>query len=497
MLGDVEAVRLVNSSRSNLKRHVMTERPNMCAALSEQLSNYDASALAEAILSRRMSAVDVVEAHFTRIEKLNKDYNALVTLDRAGAIQRAAEADKDLAEGKIWGPLHGVPITVKDSFLTEGLRTTVGHAKYSDFIPSSDAWVVKKLKDAGAIVLGKTNCAALCGDVQTNNAIFGTTNNPWDPRRTAGGSSGGEAAAVALGMSPLGLGSDTGGSIRIPASYCGVFGFKPSWGVIPRDGLLPLHDNAHPRQDSLTVVGPIARSIRDLVCCHKILTENHDEDELTSSSPKIFWTHRFDRLAIDDEVSHSFSDGLAKLQKHGIDVTEVDEPIAFGSLFSKYARLQLFEFFARESNPPVYYFLWLSELARSLFRGGVSKSYARLKEEQAALSAKVAEFMKGCDCWVLPATPSAAFAHQRPGAAIALTFNGRREKRGYYDASAGLAFPFNMLGNPSVVFPLARSRDGMPIAMQVVGKLGEDLKLLRAAACISEALGCSAKASEP
>jgi amidase len=469
----------------------------MRAELSDQLCSYDASALAEAILTRRMSAVDVVEAHFTRIERLNKDYNALVTLDKAGAIQRAAKADKDLVDGKVWGPLHGVPITIKDSFLTEGLRTTVGHMKYSDFIPSSDAWVVKKLKDAGAIVLGKSNCAALCGDVQTNNAIFGATNNPWDLGRTAGGSSGGEAAAVALGMSPLGLGSDTGGSIRIPASYCGVFGFKPSWGVIPREGLLPLHDSAHPRQDSLTVVGPIARSIRDLICCHKILTENLDADELAPSSPKIFWTHRFDRFAVDDEVSQIFDDGLANLQKDGLDVIEVDEPIAFGDLFGKYARLQLFEFMAKESNPPVYYFLWLSELARSLFRGGVSKSYARLKDEQAVLTVKVEEFMKGCDCWVLPATPSAAFAHQRPGAPIALTFNGRKEKRGYYDASAGLAFPFNMLGNPSVVLPLARSRDGMPIAMQVVGKVGEDLKLLRAAACLSEVLGRPAKASLP
>ena len=164
----------------------------MNSSLSDRLTSFDASALAQEIAARRLTARAVVDAHFTRIEHLNKEFNALVTLDKAGAISRDELADEDLARGTIWGPLHGVPITIKDCLLTQGIATTVGHRDFTQQAPSRDAWIVTRLKQAGAIVLGKTSCATLCGGVQTSNAIFGTTSNPWDLKRTAGGSSGGE-----------------------------------------------------------------------------------------------------------------------------------------------------------------------------------------------------------------------------------------------------------------------------------------------------------------
>jgi len=455
-------------------------------ALAEQLKDYDASALAEAIQLRKLSAIDVVEAHFERIEKLNKKYNALVTLDKSRAIQRAKEADRDLAQGKLWGPLHGVPVTIKDSLQTAGLRTTVGYKDYSNFVPDDDAWVVKKLRDAGAIVIGKTNCSKLCGDIQTTNKIFGTTNNPWNVERTSGGSSGGEAAAVALGLSPLGIGSDTGGSIRVPASYCGVFGLKPSIGRIPRDGLLPLHSEGHARPDSLTVVGPMARSIRDLILCYQVLTDDWIRQADGSARPKIYWTHEFGARPIDDEVARVLDGAFSALVDCGVDLVKVEPPLAFEKVSLMYSRLHMFEFMPKESSRLVYYLFWFFESMRSILRGGVDNEYRRLKQAQSALSCEVEVFMNGCDCWALPATPSVAFRHQHMGLPIPLTLNGRIERQRYFGASAGLAYPFNLLGNPSVVIPLGRNKDGLPIAIQLVGKLGEDRKLLQSASYLAE-----------
>ena len=198
-----------------------------------------ASELVQQLKNKDISAVELLEAHLDRIGAVNPDINAVVTLDEDRARERAAAADEALAKGADWGPLHGLPMTVKDAYEVEGIVTTGGSPKWKDHVPQRHAEVVQRLTVAGAIVFGKTNVPYLSGDWQTYNEIFGVTNNPWDYTKTPGGSSGGSAAAVAAGLTPLEVGSDIGGSVRIPAHFCGVYGHKPSYDLIPIRGHLP------------------------------------------------------------------------------------------------------------------------------------------------------------------------------------------------------------------------------------------------------------------
>jgi len=198
-----------------------------------------ATQLAEKIQSGELTSLEVVQAFLAQIETHNPTLNAIVTLDEEGALSRAREADAALADGELWGPLHGVPVTIKDSFATAGMLTTSSHPPLADYIPEEDATVVARLRDAGAIILGKTNLLELATDFQTNSPIFGITNNPWDITFTPGGSSGGSAAAVAAGLSPLGMGSDLAGSIRVPSHFCGIFGVKPTEHLVSGFGHFP------------------------------------------------------------------------------------------------------------------------------------------------------------------------------------------------------------------------------------------------------------------
>jgi Asp-tRNA(Asn)/Glu-tRNA(Gln) amidotransferase A subunit family amidase len=187
-----------------------------------------ASELAEAIRSGRLTSLEVVSAHIDHIHKYNPGLNAIVFIDEKAALERARQADEALARGEIWGPLHGVPVSIKDHFAVKGMRITNAFPPLADQVTNFDATVVKRLRDAGAIILGITNMPVMAMDVQTSNPIYGRTNNPWDATRTTGGSTGGGAAAVASGMSPLTIGSDLAGSIRIPSAFCGIYGIKPT-----------------------------------------------------------------------------------------------------------------------------------------------------------------------------------------------------------------------------------------------------------------------------
>jgi amidase len=458
----------------------------MVSTLADRLTDYDATALAEAIAQRKLTSTEVVRAHLDRIACLNEKYNAIVTLVEEGAMLRASEADRALAQGTRWGPLHGVPITIKDSLQTQGIRTTSGYEDLAGNVSEQDAWVVEKLKQAGAIIIGKTNCARLCGDIQTHNEVFGTTNNPWDVERTSGGSSGGEAVAVALGMSPLGIGTDTGGSVRIPASYCGVFGFKPTVDVVPTVGVLSAGDGSD-REDSLTVIGPIARSIRDLELCHRILTGQPTENDVTPLHPKLFWTQDFADVPLDDEVARVLDAKYAALLAGGVNVAKIEAPSFFTSLTASYLKLNMYEFITRAFNPVLYCFFWFFETIGALLTGGLRRKYRRLKADQAATATRCADFLRDCDCWVIPATPTVAFRHQKPGYPIERTIAGRKRKGSYFPSTMGFTCPINFLGNPSIVIPIGENADGLPIGIQLVGKRGDDLKLLRVAAYVWKA----------
>ena len=204
-----------------------------------ELAYSSAVAIARKIRQRELSSREAVDYFLTRVEALDKLINSVVTIDAERAGTEADAADAAVARGDIRGPLHGVPITIKDSFQTEGMRTTSGAPELAEFIPEEDAWPVARLREAGAIVFGKTNLPIYAGDLQSYNKVFGTTNNPYDQSRTPGGSSGGAAAALACGFTPLELGSDIGGSIRLPAHMSGVVGHKPSYGIVPAHGQIP------------------------------------------------------------------------------------------------------------------------------------------------------------------------------------------------------------------------------------------------------------------
>jgi len=228
----------------------------------DELIYASATALAKAIRAKEVSSQEVIHAYLERVEGVNPQLNAVVQLTADMARQHAREADKALARGEVRGPLHGVPMTVKDSLDTAGVITTAGTLGRASFVPAQDATVVARLRAAGAILLGKTNTPELTLSSETDNLVYGRTNNPYDPSLIPGGSSGGAAAIVAAGGSPFDLGSDTGGSIRQPAHFCGIAGIKPTSGRVPRTGHIISFDMG--ALDALTQIGPMARFVQDL-----------------------------------------------------------------------------------------------------------------------------------------------------------------------------------------------------------------------------------------
>src|SRR6266516_5979197 len=215
--------------------------------------------LAATIRAGHVSAVEVLQAHLAQIGTHNSALNAIITMDAERAYERAREADEALARSEIWGPLHGVPFTLKDAHATAGMRTTSGFPPL-DHVPQEDSTVTARLKAAGGILLGKTNVAMLLADYQTTNPIFGRTNNPWNIERTPGGSSGGAAAALAAGMTPFDIGTDLSSSIRIPAHFSGLFGLKPTKQRVPLIGLIPGLPPPRPIR-IMSCIGPMARTV--------------------------------------------------------------------------------------------------------------------------------------------------------------------------------------------------------------------------------------------
>jgi amidase len=227
-----------------------------------------ATNLLKAIRDRRISSVELLELYIERYEKLNPKINAVVAIDLENARARAKAADEALNKGDNWGPLHGLPITIKDSIEVVGMPCTSGAPVLKNHMPARNADVVQILLDAGAIIFGKTNLPLYAQDIQSYNEVYGQTNNPWDVTRVPGGSSGGAAAALAAGLTPLEIGSDIGGSIRNPAHFCGVYGHKPTFNIVPMRGHIPPPPGIFPGDYSLdgdiAVVGPLARSVEDI-----------------------------------------------------------------------------------------------------------------------------------------------------------------------------------------------------------------------------------------
>jgi amidase len=295
-----------------------------------------ATQLAAAIQSGQVSATQVLEAHLTQIEQYNPALNAVVTLDSDRAREQARLADAALARGEVWGLLHGLPFTLKDAHATAGMRTTTGFSPL-DHVPQKDSTITARLKAAGGILIGKTNVAAMLADFQSNNPIFGRTNNPWNLDRTSGGSSGGAAAAIAAGMTPFDIGTDLSGSIRIPTHFCGVFGLKPTEHRIPLTGLIP--GLPPPRSVRImSCIGPMARTVEDLTLLYSLMAGPDGQDtevqpvsidavpELNLSQLRIAFATTFPDLAIAIDIRDAIAKLATQLNSLGATVEEATLP---------------------------------------------------------------------------------------------------------------------------------------------------------------------------
>jgi amidase len=455
-----------------------------------------------------MSAIEVVEAQLGRIENFNPALNAIVTLDAGNARSRARQADRALAAGKSWGLLHGVPITVKDSFDTAGLRSTSGYRPFRDRVPVEDATPVARLREAGAIILGKTNLPALVNGLQTDNALFGRTNNPWDLRRTPGGSSGGAAAAISAGLSFLELGSDIGGSIRIPAHFCGVYGLKATAGRIAAKGhvhvararRLPAPPDCEALFE-LASFGPIARSIEDLELVLPIVSEPATPPLTPSaqralSQLRVAWTDDFGGAPLDGGSRRLIQSFVEALTRSGCHIERRNDVLDYGEAWRisgicSAAVNTLFQSLpvrlARRAVAPLLrQFGPQHPFMQGLF-AGLALDRACLRralEQRMRLIQQVEKFLGEWDCWICPAFPTPAFTHRPKRAPIEV------DNQSMPQLEANLyTIIFNMTGHPVVTMPIGLSPECLPIGVQVVGSRWREMALLNAARQIASVTG--------
>jgi amidase len=471
------------------------------------LGTRTATDLTRALRRREISSRELVELYRTRIDKLNPAINAVVTWNDRAA-ETAAAADDATARGERWGPLHGLPITIKDSLETAGLRTTGGAPEWAHHIPRRDADAVARLRSAGAIVMGKTNLPAYAADSQTYNELFGTTNNPWNTARAVGGSSGGSAAAVAAGLTGLDLGSDLGGSIRNPAGYCGVFGLRPSHGIISTRGHLPGPPGSLAEID-LATVGPLARSAADLALALDVLAGPDAAQsvawrlDLPAPRAETLRGYRIaawlddDYCPIDADVLRVLGAVVDAVAAVGAKVDTSARPCSLRTAERLAQRLIQAEFAGAYPQPeyerlqkvagtagpaddsaPVRHARNVTATARDL---------SAAREAKAQLAARCAAFFTDHDVLLCPITPSTAIAHdhQPDVDARTITVNGRPRPYGDQIPWASLA---GLCGLPAVVLPAGLAH-GLPVGLQIIGPRLEDKTVIDVAARIATMIG--------
>jgi Asp-tRNA(Asn)/Glu-tRNA(Gln) amidotransferase A subunit family amidase len=455
-----------------------------------------AVSMAEKIRAKKVSPVELVEAHLERIGKLNPKLNAFIQMDAERARRAALAAEAEVTRGNVLGPLHGVPLSIKSSISVAGLRCEAGTRLRAGLIPEQDAALVTRLKDAGAIILGTTNTPELLMAWETDNLLYGRTNNPWDLERTPGGSSGGEAAAIAVGMSAGGVGSDGGGSIRVPAHFSGVCGLKPTPGRIPATGHYPV--SAGPFA-SIGVVGPMARTVADLrvlfdvmqgpdvgdTCAAPVPLRRESDEE--AKKLRVGYFEEDGRTPVTDETRAAVRTAAAALRSAGFQVEH------FRPAGLEEARQLWWKYFVAAG----------AMLIRPMFGGRESDLSPMLKqflEWSAAEPALTAETL--LDAWMERDTLRARFFAQMqrypillcPAAAIPAFRHGERSWQiggktvHYLDAWSYTEF-FNLLGNPAAVVPVGCSPEGLPIGVQIVGRPWEEEQVLAVAAALERECG--------
>jgi len=473
-----------------------------------QLPFRSATELAAAIRGKEISSTELVECYLDRIEALNPGLGAVVAVAAERACSEAGEADRRLARGEQVGPLHGLPVTVKDCLETAGMRTTCGAAELAGYVPDHDAEAVGRLRRAGAIIAGKTNLPAWASDCQSYNELFGTTSNPWDASRTPGGSSGGAAAAVAAGLCALELGSDLGGSLRIPAAWCGIYALKPSYGIIPVHGHIPPPPGTLAEMD-IGVLGPLARSAADLDLCLTVLAGPDPVEaagwrlELPASPARdlrawrvALWPDEpgwpLDRAVA--ERLKAATDALAaagmRLEERrpvnldqSLDVAQrliqgqvagfLPEP-DFAALTARSARLD-----PQDQSPPARFARNITQSARQL---------AQAKRQQRALAASWARFFSQYDIVLCPAMRTTAIPHDHTPDVDARVITVNGEPVSYADQFAwvqavGVAYL------PAAVAPAGIAADGLPAGIQIVGPYLHDRTVTAFAQTLAALIG--------
>lgn len=464
------------------------------------LNRLDATAQLKALETRRLSAAELLEASVATAEA-NKSLNAVVRRDLEGARARARSMDERRQAGETaeaLGLLAGLPMTVKETLDVDGMAATSGLAKYQGRA-AGDAAPVGRARTEGAVIWGKTNTPALAGDYQTSNPLFGTTSNPWDEALTPGGSSGGPAAAVAAGITPLEIGSDLAGSMRVPASFCGVFAHKPTYGLVSQRGHVPPAPGSAAELD-LNVVGPLARSARDLRLLLSIMAQAPMPAKAAPIAlPDLkvgLWLEE-PEFALDDEVGAVVQDFAAALSAAGTAVAPIKSPIEAARLLDTFCVLMYAS--TSEGREP----LWMrppAKLARTL--GATRTSWAgsllarttrhrdwmRAHEDRAQMELTLRAAFARHDVIICPAAPCVAFPHDPKS----------RQRRKVRRAD-GTSLPYGALMDwsalasacelPVTVVPAGRTRAGLPVGVQVIGARGADSKTLAVAQAIDENIG--------
>ena len=443
-----------------------------------------------ALRNKKISVRELTEEALRRVVDANPDLNAFITVTDAAARSRAAALENELARGTDRGPLHGIPIAHKDNIFTRGVRTTGGSKIFADFVPDYDATIVGQLNDAGANVIGKTGLHEFAYGITSNNPHFGAIRNPWDLERIPGGSSGGSAAAVAAGLVPLATGTDTGGSIRIPASFCSVVGLKPTYERVSRKGVMPL---------GLTLdhAGLLARTVRDVALAFSLIAEHSsgyapaghaDLRGMRIGVPENFFVER-----IAPDVMLSFRAAVQTAAALGAHVTEIKLPDV-------------------EAINVVGRIVQLSEvsalLARYLGQGEKDRrqeigrdiqvlvdqgrlipavDYLNAQRVRTVLARDFSKIWKHLDCLMTPATPITA---PKIGE-MNVDFGSFTED--VRIAATRLARPFNVLGWPALALPCGFSSAGMPIGLQVVAPPQQEDTLLQAGAALEDAFGIAGR----
>jgi amidase len=446
--------------------------------------------LASLVRNRKVSPVEILQAHLDRIDLINPKLNAIVTL-ATDAVEHAKAAEAAVMRGEVLGALHGVPLTIKDTIETAGLRTTSGSTMRAQFVPARDAAAVVRLKSAGAIILAKTNTAEMAMDYTTDNPVFSPAVNPHDPLLTTGGSSGGEAVAIASRMSPGGIGSDLAGSVRIPAHFCGILGLKPTVARIPGEGQFPPSSGPY----SLgAAIGPMARYVNDLELLLNVLSGTEVSSNFTTNA-------RRDLLA-GSRVAYFTDDGVAPvtaetrravesaaqaLADAGLIIEQAVPPgIERGhelwlKLFSRASVVQLRNVYNRNEDKGGDFVRWRLATADETPAPSLD-DYIQSWLERDRLRERLVEWMAAVPLVLAPVGATPAYKH----GTLKVTVGGNTMNtfRAFSYCQA-----FNVFDLPVVVVPAGRSAEGLPIGVQIIGRPFAEESVLSAAAIIEERLG--------